>query len=166
MKIPEYVSHDASVLRMLEPDTLQLANVVVQDIKAEDPVLLVQIDDRNSLHRALALPGAPAPQGIDATASLKAFRTWLIDCAKNVNEGSPVPSNSETSLAFHHLTLAECRAIVKTWNCKDWNYNVRENRYGPEEERIGNFVNVFWMIGTESFGASFVLFIWNDMTKV
>jgi hypothetical protein len=39
----------------IQPDTIELANLVVKGMDVEDPGLFIQITDREMLHRALAL---------------------------------------------------------------------------------------------------------------
>ncbi|GMF28558.1 unnamed protein product [Phytophthora fragariaefolia] len=144
---------DPSVMDLLAPDTIELANCVVKGMKAEDPGLFVQIIDQNALHQALALNHSPVPQGANADASAEAYRAWLIDGARNVRPNSQVPRNSPFSLAFHPSNQGEAVDILLHWTHQEWNVLLRENRRGANP--IGNFAILFWMAGTGLERATF-----------
>ena len=65
-KLSSNIKCDASVLDLLTPATIELANCVIQDLKEEDPGIFVQIIDYNALHQALALNHSPVPQGANS----------------------------------------------------------------------------------------------------
>ena len=100
--------------------------------------LVVQLTDQDSLHAALALPGAPLKRGATPHASEAAYRAWLIQGALNVRADAQVPPNSDTSLAFHKLTFEERHAIeCEQWKAKQWEWHLAENRRGLNP--IGKF---------------------------
>jgi hypothetical protein len=156
-KLSTNIICNASLMRMLQPDTVELANLVVKGMDDEDPGIFVQITDYEILHRALALPDSPVPPANNAIESAEAFRTWLINGARNVRGDSQVPANSDVSLAFHRLTPPEGRAILDEWRDIEWLYHLRANRRGPEKARIGEFATVFTMDGIGPGRATFTL---------
>lgn len=52
------------------------------------------------------------PPGIDADASLTAFRDWVVTGARSVNIGCEFSRKSNSSFAFHHLTAGEAQTIT------------------------------------------------------
>jgi hypothetical protein len=156
-KLSTNIICDASLMRILQPDTIELANLVVKGMNVEDPGLFIQITDHEILHQALALPDSPVPQANNAIKSLQAFRTWLINGARNVRGDSQVPANSDLSLAFHQLTPPQGRAILRQWRHIEWLFHLRTNRRGPEAARIGEFANVVVMDGIGPGRATFTL---------
>ncbi|GLE00098.1 hypothetical protein PINS_up008825 [Pythium insidiosum] len=153
-KLSSGIKCDVSVMDLLTPATIELANYVVKRLKEEDPGVFVQIIDQNALHQALALNHSPVPQGADADASAEAFRAWLINGARNVRPNSQVPRNSHFSLAFHQLTQGEAIDIVfGQWHHQRWNVQLQDNRLGANP--IGEFAIVFWMAGTGLQRATF-----------
>jgi hypothetical protein len=58
-----------------------MANTIIKTLYDDDPGLLVQILDDQSLHAALNLPHSPVDPGVDVAASLTAFKKWLVDVA-------------------------------------------------------------------------------------
>ncbi|CEG43592.1 uncharacterized protein PHALS_13783 [Plasmopara halstedii] len=145
---------DPSVMDLLAPDTIELANYVVKQLKEEDPGVFVQIIDQNALHQALALNHSPVAQGANADASAEAFRAWLISGARNVHPNSQVPRNSNFALAFHQLTQVEAIGIAyEQWHHRRWYIQLEDNRLGGNP--IGQFAIVFWMAGTGDQRATF-----------
>ncbi|EEY56386.1 uncharacterized protein PITG_09908 [Phytophthora infestans T30-4] len=61
-KLSSNIKCDVSVMDLLTPATIELANYVVKRLKEEDPGVFVQIIDQNALHQALAVNHSPVPQ--------------------------------------------------------------------------------------------------------
>jgi hypothetical protein len=58
-----------------------MADAIIKTLYDDDPGLLIQTIDDESLHAALNLPYSPVDPGVDVAASLTAFKKWLIDVA-------------------------------------------------------------------------------------
>ncbi|CEG40556.1 uncharacterized protein PHALS_10746 [Plasmopara halstedii] len=148
-RLSSSIKCEASVMHLLSPATIELANYVVKYLDEEDPGIFVQIIDQIALHDALTLPNSPISQGIDADESTKAFRGWLINGAWNVRANSQVCQNSTFSLAFHQLTQGDALNIVLgQWLQQRWNTQMQDHQ-------IETFAIVFWMAGTGPRRATF-----------
>jgi hypothetical protein len=151
MILSRNITCDSTIIDLLTPKTIELANIVVNEINEEDPGLFVQITNQNNLHAALALPSSPVSQGVNADDSLEAFREWLIERAVHVNRRSQVPQNSDVSLAFHQLSLDDAVKITnREWMQQRWNVEIQDNG-------VGEFAIVFLMARTGRHRATFTI---------
>ena len=98
---------DRNVLKLLTQESISLMNNVMNELNKEDSALLIQIIELNKLHAALSYANSPIPPGIDADASLTAFRDCLVTGARSVSIGCDFSRESNSSFAFHHLTAGE-----------------------------------------------------------
>ena len=70
---------EASLEARLTPDTIAVVNNMANGgMYNDDMGLVVQFTSADNLHAALARPGAPVAPRADPSASVAAFRVWLI----------------------------------------------------------------------------------------
>lgn len=130
------------VLDMLSKESIFMANKIVKTLSTDDPGLVVQITDSNSLHAALGLEFSPVVPGADVAASVVAFKNWLIDVAHAALGPAAAQKHLGAGLlAWHHLSEEQAHRVIINWSHIPWLYTMR-NHEQPE------FAVCMWMTGT------------------
>ena len=140
--LDQNIKTSQSVLDVLNEESVALANKVVKTLSTDDPGLVVQITDEQSLHAALGLPFSPVDPGHNVEASVAAFKNWLILSA-NAALG-PSASHQQVGaglLAWHHLSEEQAHTVIMSWSVAHWQVAIRD-RGLPE------FAICLWMSGT------------------
>ena len=102
---------------------------ISSELKADDPGVIVEIEDFNHLHACLGLQHSPVPQGANVVDSYNSFRAWLRACAIKV-PGITV-ANCKGFAAFDHLSEEQAHDLLSSWQVTNWALEVRNQNWNP-----------------------------------
>ena len=138
----ENIKASGQVLKVLSKESITLANKIVKTLSTDDPGLIVQILDDQSLRDALGLPFSPVDPGANIAESVEAFKNWLIGVANAVLGPAAARQHvGEGLLAWYHLSEEQAHRIIIRWSIPRWQVAI-------QDRMLPDFAVCLWMTGT------------------